>query len=80
MKIFVKAKPGAKENRIIPPPLKLIPDAEVWYTISVKERPIEGRANKAIVKLLAEHFDISKSQVKIISGANAKKKVFDIGI
>ena len=78
MKIFVKAKPGAKENRVTPPPLKLMQDEEGWYTVSTKERPVEGRANEAITKLLAEHFDISRSQVRLVSGATSKRKVFEI--
>jgi len=45
----------------------------------VKERPVEGRANEAIIKLLAGHFRISRSQVKLISGAVSKRKVFEIG-
>ena len=79
MKIFVKTKPGAKENRVTPPPLKLIPDAEEWYTVSVKERPVEGRANEAITKLLAEYFQVPRSQVRLISGATSKRKVFSVG-
>ncbi|MDO8728275.1 MAG: DUF167 domain-containing protein [bacterium] len=78
MKIFVKAKPNAKEDKIIPPPLTLIPETEEWYTVSVKEHPVGGRANEAITKLLAEYFHVSRSQVKLISGATSKRKVFDI--
>lgn len=79
MKIFVKAKPGAKENKVTSPPLRLIPEAEEWYTVSVKERPVEGRANEAITKLLAEYFKVSRSQVRLLSGATSKRKVFSIG-
>jgi len=78
MKIFVKAKTGAKENKVTPPLLRLIPEAEECYTVSVKERPVEGRANEAITKLLAEHFKVSRSQVRLISGATSKRKVFEI--
>lgn len=87
MKIFVKAKTNAKENKITPPPLKMWKDPpsqgsgvakEEWYTVSVKERPVEGRANEAITKLLAEHFKVSRSQVRLISGATSKRKVFEI--
>ncbi len=78
MKIFVKAKTRAKENKVSPPPLKLIPDIEETYTVSVKEKPVKGQANEAITKLLAEHFNISRSQVSLISGASSKRKVFEI--
>lgn len=78
MKIFVKAKTGQKEERVTPPPLRLVPDDEEWYTVSVKERPVEGRANEAITKLLAQHFEVPRSQVRLVSGATSKRKVFDI--
>ena len=78
MKIFVKAKANAKENKVVPPPLKLIPDEQEWYVVSVKERPVAGRANEAITRLLAEHFDIPRSQVRLISGTASKRKIFDI--
>jgi len=82
MKIFVKAKTGQKENKVTPPPLKLIshPEDESWYIVSTKERPVEGRANEAIAKLLAEHFSVSRTQVRLISGATSKRKVFEIEI
>ncbi|KKT78896.1 MAG: hypothetical protein UW76_C0044G0002 [Parcubacteria group bacterium GW2011_GWF2_44_8b] len=78
MKIFIKAKVNAKENKVTPPLLKLMPETEEYYTVSVKERPVEGRANEAITKLLAEHFKVSLSQVLLISGATSKRKVFEI--
>lgn len=78
MKIFVKAKTGAKENKVIPPPLRLIPEAEEYYTVSVKERPVESRANQAISTLLAEHFGVLRSRVRLISGAASKRKIFEI--
>lgn len=78
MKIFIKAKTGQKENKVTPPPLKLIPEKEEWYTVSTKERPVEGKANESITKLLAEHFGVPRSQVRLVSGAVAKRKVFEI--
>lgn len=71
MKIIVKAKPGAKEDTIE----KV--DASN-YIVSVKAPPRDGKANAAIIKLLATHFDISVSLVEIISGHMARTKVIEI--
>lgn len=71
MKIIVKTKPGAKENKI-----EKVDEAN--YTIYIKEPPINGRANAALIKLLADHFDISPSLVQIISGYMARVKVVEI--
>ncbi|PJA37619.1 hypothetical protein CO181_02780, partial [candidate division WWE3 bacterium CG_4_9_14_3_um_filter_43_9] len=49
MKIFVKAKPRAKNEKIE----KI---GEDCFKVSVKEPPEEGKANQAIVKALAEYF------------------------
>ncbi|MEQ1561152.1 MAG: DUF167 domain-containing protein [Nitrospira sp.] len=80
MKIYVKAKAGSKENKITPPPLKLIKtDTEPeYYVVSVKEEPKEGKANDAIARLLAKHFSVTLSQVRLLRGSTSKIKVFDI--
>jgi UPF0235 protein mflv_3569 len=48
------------------------------YIIYTKAPAIEGRANAAAIKLLAKHFGVSKSQVRLLRGATSKYKVFDI--
>ena len=71
MKIIVKVKPGAKIDK-----LEKVDEAN--YVAYVKEPPIDGRANAALIKLLAQHFDISPSLIEIISGYMARTKVIEI--
>jgi len=71
MKIIVKTKPGAKDDKI-----EKVDESN--YIISVKEPPINGRANAALIKLLANYFDISPSLIEIISGFMARIKVIEI--
>ena len=71
MKIFVKANPSAREERI-----KKVD--EINFIVSVKEPPKQGKANKAIIKALAEYFKIAPSCVSLISGFSSKQKVFEI--
>jgi len=71
MRINVKAKPGAREDKVE----KI---DELNFVISVKEPPMRGRANKAIVKLLAEYFNVSASSVRIVSGYTSPQKIVDI--
>ncbi|KND48649.1 MAG: hypothetical protein AB200_02900 [Parcubacteria bacterium C7867-005] len=78
MKIWVKARTGAKEDKVLAPQPRLIPEEEEWYIVRTKALPVEGKANEAITKLLAEHFKVSRSQVRLIRGATSKQKVFDI--
>lgn len=71
MKIFVKVKPGAKENKI-----KKV-DA-VRFEISVKEPPKENKANFAALELLSDYFKVPFSKIRIISGATSRNKVIDL--
>ena len=59
--IFVKVKSAAKEEKI-----EKIDKRN--FRISVKEPPVEGRANQAVIKALAKYLGIATSNIKIISG------------
>lgn len=71
MKIFVKAHPRAKNNLVE----KI---GENHFEVSVTAPPIKGLANKAIIELLSEYFDVAKSQIELVSGFSSKIKVFEI--
>ncbi|MBL7157058.1 MAG: YggU family protein [Candidatus Omnitrophica bacterium] len=40
--------------------------------------PADGKANKALVKLLSEYFNLKKSQVTIVSGKKSKDKLIKL--
>jgi len=40
--------------------------------------PDKGKANKQLVKVLAQHFGVSKSKVKILKGETSHNKVVEI--
>ena len=71
MKIFVEAKPDARNNHVA----KI---DEYHFKVQVADPPVQGRANRAIIALLSEYFNVSKSQIKLLSGFSSKKKVFDV--
>ncbi len=71
MKIFVKAKPNAKQE-------KVEEIDEIHFAVSVKESPRQGRANEAIIKALAEYFEMDRSVFKLVSGFKSKNKIFEI--
>jgi len=48
------------------------------FIVKVKEPPQEGKANRALIKVLAQHFGVPKSQVRIVSGLKSKSKVIEI--
>lgn len=69
MKIFVAAKHRAKKASLE----QLDP---THFVIAVKEPPTDDKANIAIAKALAMHFDIPPSAIHLLSGHGSKKKVF----
>ena len=73
MNISVKVKPQARQDKIKKIGLN---DYAVW----VKAKAIEGRANQAVIKILSEYFDITKSKVVLIKGKSARDKIFMVNI
>jgi hypothetical protein len=43
--------------------------------VRVNAPPVEGKANKAVCKLLAKHYGVPPSRVEIVRGHNARDKV-----
>lgn len=71
MKIFVRARPSARVEKIE----KI--DAET-YAVSVKEKPEGNDANIAIIQALAEYFRVPMLRVRLISGRTSRQKIFII--
>jgi len=46
--------------------------------VKVSAPPLEGRANKALKKLLAEHLAIPPSRIEIITGQRSREKLLSI--
>ncbi|MBI2251399.1 MAG: DUF167 domain-containing protein [Armatimonadetes bacterium] len=46
--------------------------------IKVKAPPIEGKANEALKKVLAEYLKIKLSKIQIIKGLKSKNKIIKI--
>jgi uncharacterized protein YggU (UPF0235/DUF167 family) len=83
MRIIVRAKPSAKKEMVerVGQPTFGFGDTKaemVEYKVAVKEPPVDGKANEAIVKALAKYFDVAPSLIRLVSGASAKRKVFEI--
>ena len=72
MKILkIKVKPGARTEA-----LSQLADGS-WQA-SVKAPPVDGKANAALIALVAAHFGLRKSQVSIRSGASGRMKLVQI--
>jgi uncharacterized protein (TIGR00251 family) len=47
-------------------------------TIGVKSKPVDGAANKEIIKKLSKHFGTSSANIVIKSGHKSKTKIIQI--
>jgi uncharacterized protein len=46
--------------------------------ISLKSRPKGGKANLELIKKLADYFEVSNNEIRIISGKTSKKKLVEV--
>ena len=70
MKILVNVVPNARVEGVT--------KEEDRFMVRVKEPPREGRANKAVIRLLASHFRVPQHYVKILKGQASKYKIIEI--
>ena len=72
MKISTRLKPNSCHRE------EVVPNDDGSLTVYTKAPAVEGRANAAAAKLLAKHFGVAPSKVKLVRGATSKYKVFEV--
>lgn len=63
----IKVKPGSFKNEILF-------DNEDNLIVKLREKPIDGAANEALIKFLSEKFNLSKNSIVIEKGQTSKFK------
>lgn len=71
MQIYVKVRPRAKVEKV-----EKIDDEN--FVVWVNEPADKGKANEAVLKSLADYFDLPKWKLSIISGHTTRQKVIEI--
>lgn len=72
MRVSVTVKPGSKKGPLVQQ--GLFGDLLLF----VREPALDGKANKAVIKLLAEYYGITKSCVTIARGHTSTHKICDV--
>src|SRR4051794_14314775 len=67
--LAVRAQPGAKRNAVLGEQAEAL-------KVAVTAPPDKGRANEAIVEVLAEWLGIKRSHIELVSGATNRMKKF----
>jgi len=44
----------------------------------VNAPPVEGKANQAVIAVLADFFAVPKTSIRLIAGVKSRRKVFQI--
>ena len=71
MRIYVKVNPRSSRNQV----QETAPNE---YKVRITAAPVDGEANKMLLRVLAKHFAVPISFVKIVGGKSAKIKMVDI--
>jgi uncharacterized protein (TIGR00251 family) len=67
--LLVKVVPGASRNKVV----GMLGDA---LKIQVAAAPERGKANAAVIEVLAEFFGIKEGQIELVSGQTQPRKTF----
>ncbi|MDZ7262015.1 MAG: DUF167 domain-containing protein [candidate division KSB1 bacterium] len=71
MKIIeVKVIPNARKNQVS--------EEGRGLKVHVKAPAVGGKANKAVIEVLADFFKVNQSAIKIIRGQKSRKKVVEV--
>ena len=71
MKISIRVKANARKNEVN----QLEPNK---FLISVTAPPVEGKANKKVIEVLAEYFGKPKRNFTIIRGPASRDKIVEV--
>jgi hypothetical protein len=70
MKLKIKVFPKSSREQLI--------EKKGVIKAYVKAAPDKGKANKALIALIAEKYGIKKSDVTIISGQTSRNKIVEV--
>ena len=71
MKISVFVKPNSKKG-------DLVEVASEGLIVFLRAKAVDGAANQALIKALAEHFGVAKSCVTIVAGQRSRHKIVEV--
>ena len=71
MVLQIKVKPNSRVEELV-----ALDDGS--FEARVKAPPVDGKANAALIALVAKHFGLRKAQVNIKSGASGRLKLLPL--
>jgi uncharacterized protein YggU (UPF0235/DUF167 family) len=74
MKVSITVKPSSKKGSLVQP--GLMGDLLLF----VREPALDGKANRAVIELLADYYDVPKSSIEILRGHTSNHKIVAVDI
>ena len=71
VRIAVQVAPNARQNEIVGP-------LEDCLKLRLQAQPVEGQANAALVRYLAELLGVPRSAVEVTHGLTARRKLVEV--
>jgi len=59
-------------------PGKIVRGGEGRYEVTVNEKPVENKANEAVLRSLADHLGIARTRLRIIRGTRSRTKYINV--
>jgi len=78
MKINLRVIPNAKKNEVVEDISDLFGVRRL--KVKVNQPPEDEKANKAVIEVLAEYFNVKKSSISITAGLTSRDKVIEVSI
>lgn len=78
MRISVRVKLKSREEKVEKTVIQRLTGPEEQYQVYVKELPVDGKANEAVILALAEYFKVPKAQIHIIVGHTSREKIVEV--
>lgn len=72
LELELRVQPGAKADRLEGP--AELDDGACVLKVRIKAPPADGKANKALIALLAKRWKLAKSDLALVSGETGRRK------
>jgi hypothetical protein len=70
--VTVRVKPSSKKGSLVQPGL----DGDLL--VYTNQPAVDGKANKAIIELLAKYYDLPKTNIEIVRGHTGRIKIVKV--
>jgi uncharacterized protein YggU (UPF0235/DUF167 family) len=73
-----RIKKGGFKSSVMSETWQLLQKGAKTLVVKIREKPVDGEANKWLIEALSEFFDVPKSRINIVLGHTSREKVVEI--